>query len=340
MCGIGGIINYNSLSINQEAIHHLSVAIKHRGPDDEGYFLINETDNFVTAYGDSTPENVRKSNLPFAPKKHIKEINEPFDITLIHRRLAIIDTTASGHQPMSNNQRLWITYNGELYNYIELREYLQKLGHHFMTNSDTEVILNSYKEWGTKCVSKFNGMWAFAIYDANKKQLFLSRDRTGVKPLYYYNQNAFCFSSEIKGLLALPFVKKELNTSTAYDFLVFNELEKDNESLIKGIFELKPAHNLLFDLKTKILKTHRYYTPYYNNSDEPFDSKKAKEYSEAIKELVFDAVRLRLRSDVAYGSCLSGGIDSSSIVSIINTIRNDNNPTNLYTSCFTEKNFD
>ncbi|HEX8546739.1 MAG TPA: hypothetical protein VF691_07225, partial [Cytophagaceae bacterium] len=183
MCGIAGIVQFNNNEINlPENLLSLNNSIKHRGPDDEGYFFAGDEGETITAGGDDTPANIFSSSLGFTPKVWIENIENKYSLGLAHRRLSIIDPTPAGHQPMSYaDDLLWIVFNGEIYNYIELRKELVAYGHHFITNTDTEVILAAYREWGKECLHRFNGMWAFVLYDKTKNLLFGSRDRFGVK---------------------------------------------------------------------------------------------------------------------------------------------------------------
>ena len=203
MCGITGIVSFEKNKIHLPAvIQKMTDALQHRGPDGEGFMLANQN-ALLTAYGKDTPLTVINSNRNYAPTQNIASVSNEFEVVLGHRRLSIIDLSDAGHQPMcSGNKKLWITYNGEIYNYIELREELKIKGYTFETATDTEVILNAYLEWGSECVTKFNGMWAFVIYDIACNKLFGSHDRFGVKPFYYIlNEGTFAFASEQKALL-------------------------------------------------------------------------------------------------------------------------------------------
>ncbi len=266
MCGINGF-NWS----NKKLIKEMNAAIKHRGPDDEGYYTDKR-------------------------------------ISLGSVRLAIVDLSSKGHMPMvSKDKNLIIIHNGEIYNYKEIGK-----GDSFKSRTDTEVILHAYKKWGTKCVKKFNGMWAFAIYDKEKDILFLSRDRFGIKPLYYYySKNKFIFSSEIKAILRHD-IERKTNDAIIFDYLFYNLVDHTEETFFKGIKRLMPGHNLIFNLKTGELKIEEYY-----NIKKRIKYKKRKlkqdDYKK-LKELFLKSVQRRLISDVPVGSCLSGGIDSSSIV--------------------------
>ena len=246
-------------------------AIKHRGPDDEG------------AHVDDT-------------------------VSLGHRRLSILDLSEKGHQPMySEDGNLVLVYNGEIYNFLEIKEELISKGHHFRSRTDTEVILHCYQEYGTDCVRHFNGMWAFCIYDKTKETLFLSRDRFGIKPLYYhYDNSRFFFASEIKALLEHNIPRKE-NRAIIFDYLYYNLTDHTEDTFFEGIKRLMPGHNLVFDLNTSKMEISKYYDIHDRLSEGATDCGK-------LKEIFTDAVRKRLISDVPVGSCLSGGIDSSAIV--------------------------
>jgi len=248
---------------------------------------------------------------------------------------------------MSNkNKSIWITYNGEIYNYIEIREELVKLGYIFKTQTDTEVILYSYEEWGEDCLQKFNGMWAFVIYDKIKNILFGARDRFGVKPFYYYyDKRYFAFASEIKSLVSLPFIEKKINNGALFDFLAFSGIASNEETIFKSIYELQPSNGFLFHLSSNTFKIKKYYSLKYNGKFESFNNKKSVEYIADIKNLVTNSVKLRLRSDVPVGSALSGGIDSTSIVCLINSIKKDskysiNTEQKVFTASFKEKDID
>lgn len=275
MCGITGIINRNGLPVDQQAIQHLNDQVKHRGPDGAGVFCAK-------------------------------------NIGLGHRRLSIIDLTDAGHQPMST-AHLTITYNGEVYNYIELREELKSLGVTFHTDSDTEVILAAYQVWGTDCTTRFNGMWAFAIHDAQNQIVFCSRDRFGIKPFYYYlSDSIFAFGSEIKQLLDFPAARvADLNKISNY--LIFGETEHFDTTFFANIKKLPASHSLIYNLKDNTINLQKYYDitihPEYARLSE--EEAKAK-----FLELMQSSVALRMRSDVVVGACLSGGLDSSTIVGL------------------------
>ncbi len=270
MCGINGF----SWS-DEVLLRKMNNAIRHRGPDDEGVCV---DDN----------------------------------VSLGHVRLAIIDLSPKGHQPMrytKDGREVWIVYNGEIYNFMEIRRKLEEKGYTFSSSTDTEVILAAYLEWGFDCVEKFNGMWAFAIYDKEKNILFLSRDRFGIKPLYYYYDGKnIIFSSEIKAILQHNIPRKP-NDAVIFDFLYYNLLDHMEDTFFEGIKRLMPGHNAVFNLNTRKFETWKYY-------DLREQIKKRKEIPDPQKfrDLFLKAVKRRLIADVPVGSCLSGGLDSSSIV--------------------------
>lgn len=308
MCGIAGIINKNEKNIEKKDLERMVKIMKYRGPDDEGYFIEN-------------------------------------NIGLGHCRLSIIDLSQAGHQPMTNeNNNLHITYNGEIYNYLELKNELKKFGHKFKSNSDTEVILHAYEQWGEKCLDKFNGAWAFAIWNRRKKELFCSRDRLGIKPFYYFsNKKIFTFSSEIKSLLELN-IKRKPNETLIYDFLKFGLLDHTNETFFKDIKKLPPASYLKIKSNGEIF-IKNYWD--FNISDKiNGNGRFFQKINYNFLNLFIDSIKLRLRSDVSIGSCLSGGLDSSSIVCVVNNLLKKQNIPNIgkiqktFSSCFKIKRFD
>ncbi len=275
MCGIAGIvIKTGQLDPMCFINSMLSVAI-HRGPDDEGVFSDK-------------------------------------NLALGHRRLSIIDLSENAGQPMHYSKRYVIVYNGEVYNYIELKAELKNQGYAFSTESDTEVILAAYNCWGEDCVKRFNGMWAFAIYDTEKQILFCSRDRFGIKPFYYYlDDQIFCFASEIKQILTCK-SKVVANRDVLLNYLLTGLEEYNDQTFFTDISKLSPGSNLIYDLKQNKIESYRYYhlnPATLNNDDEVY-------LTNTFRDLLTDSVRLRLRSDVRVGTCLSGGLDSSSVATL------------------------
>ncbi|MBK5286319.1 MAG: asparagine synthase (glutamine-hydrolyzing) [Bacteroidia bacterium] len=346
MCGITGLISFN----NNTVVHHVKLMterLRHRGPDGEG-FVFFSGNNFSTAGGNDTSASINNSSLPYSPENHIDSVNHSCNIGFGHRRLTVIDVHETGHQPMCDSEkRFWITYNGEIYNYKELREELKRKGYHFISESDTEVIIYAYKEWGTNCLLRFNGMWAFVIYDTQTKTLFGSRDRFGVKPFYYFhNKEYFAFASEQKALVELSFAKKEINPGAVFDFFVLGKMETEPEGFFKNIFELFPSTYFLLNAETGELKTEKYYSLNTTSDFSAYDERQFQIYSDEVREKLIQSVSLRLRSDVPVGVCLSGGIDSSVITGIIHHLLKKHVPLNIgdrlktFTASFAEKQFD
>jgi len=234
-------------------------------------------------------------------------------VSLGHRRLAIIDLSPAGRQPKCNEEEsIWIVFNGEIYNFQEIRTKLEKSGHKFTSNTDTEVIILAYEEWGVDCVERFNGMWAFAIYDKKKGTIFFSRDRFGVKPLYFcQDEKGLIFSSEIKGILQHT-IRRVPSDKAVYDFLVLGFVDHSPDTFFMGISRLMPGESMIYDLSRGTTNKFRWYdlAGRLNDAGKMTEEEAAKR----IRELFLDSVRYRLISDVPVGSCLSGGIDSSSIV--------------------------
>ena len=319
MCGIAGIISFSGKHDLPRLVSGMTKVIRHRGPDGEGFLLVSD-DAVVCAGGDDTPKDIFESRFPWSPAAHADKLEGNFKVALGHRRLSIIDLSPAGHQPMCDaDKRYWLTYNGEIYNYIEVREELKKLGHHFITGTDTEVIINAYKQWGEECVLRFNGMWGFVLYDRKENKLFGSRDRFGVKPFYYFkDKDVFAFASEQKALVKQSFVKTGINDKAVVDFFVKSEIEYEEEGMFKNIIELFPSHSFTLDIETGSLRKWKYYSLPFSTKYEKYNEAKLNEATEQVRELLVNAVALRLRSDVTVGSCLSGGVDSSTIVGIIN----------------------
>ena len=284
MCGITGIISKNKIEKN--IIEPMTDTIIHRGPDGFGYY-----------YGEK--------------------------FVFGHRRLSIVDLSDAGHQPMQYLNRYVITFNGEVYNHLELRIELEKNGYVFQSHTDTEVIMASYDFWGVDCLNKFNGMWAFVIYDRLKDKYFMSRDRFGKKPFYYYkDQEKFIFGSEIKVILAHPDVESKPNLKFLDSYVQNGAKEYIKETAFENIFRLDFSSYFEGSLEDifENFEQNKFWEIKPNLSHEKFDEEKAKEYAKQYYELLEDAVRIRLRADVKVGSALSGGLDSSSIVYLVNKL--------------------
>lgn len=272
MCGICGIIDKQRQPIPEPDIRTMTDLVRHRGPDAGGLY-------------------------------------QDENLALGHRRLSILDLSDSGRQPM-HRDHLVIVFNGEIYNYLELRAELAQLGCHFHTGTDTEIILCAYERWGPTCVQRFNGMWAFAIHDRRRQLLFCSRDRFGVKPFYYLETDQrFYFASEIKQLLHFMPTRRA-HPGKLIDYLALAMEEYDTETFFVNIHKLAGGHNLIFDLNDH----RRTVTPFYQLTVKPELAKlDLPQAVELYRSELDRSVRLRLRSDVRVGTCLSGGLDSSSV---------------------------
>jgi asparagine synthase (glutamine-hydrolysing) len=347
MCGIAGlIVQTPNQIISVSHLQQMTSLIRHRGPDDEGYALFNNGNEPPHRYGGTdTPGDVFASAYPFAPDEQISERDESksFTVALAHRRLAVVDLTPAGHQPMSyDHQRYWITYNGEIYNWRELRSELESLGHAFVSHTDTEVILAAFSQWGKECLHRFNGMWAFVIFDTQTGTLFAARDRFGVKPLYYWRspEGVLAFASEIKQFTVLPGWNPLVNGSRVFDYLVLALVDHTAETLFSGVYQIRGGQALELDIHVcpDTLPVYQW----YELSPEPY-SGTLQEAATAFHHLLKDSVRLRLRADVPVGSCLSGGLDSSSIVCLTHDILQQEDNTEIqktFSACSDVERFD
>ena len=305
MCGIAGLVG--RLEPDAAAVlTGMTTALRHRGPDDEGYLLA--TAGAVRRYrGHDTVPGVSDPPLPASAPEGTR-------VAFGHRRLSIIDLSPGGHGPMGTRDgRLWITYNGEIFNYVELREQLRGRGHAFQTTSDTEVLLAAYAEWGEDALPHLNGMFAFALYDARDRSVLCVRDRFGVKPFHYRAEDGrFAFASEIKALFAHPRVACRPDEAAVCGFLVAGALDESDRTFFEGVRSLPGGHCLRVDEEGRIAVRRWYELP-----SPPAHPGTAEEF----RGLLEDAVRVRLRSDVDVGTCLSGGLDSSSIVALTARLR-------------------
>ena len=285
MCGFTGFVG--AIENKEQVLENMMNTIVHRGPDSAGTFLDD-------------------------------------DAALGFRRLSIIDISSTGDQPLYNEDRTKVlVFNGEIYNYLEIKQELETLGHTFISNTDTEVILASYAEWGVDCLNHFDGMWSFAIYDVETENVFIARDRFGIKPFYYWyspNGNLY-FGSEIKEFVSLDSWNAKLNSQRAWDYLAYSLTDHTEETMFQGVFQLQCGHCALFNINRIPIdnKGELETTEWYNLPFTPFEGT----YEEAVnifKDLFIDSVKLHLRSDVEVGSALSGGVDSSSIVCVIDQL--------------------
>ena len=285
MCGLAGVSYAVAASRDDELLRRIGGRLAHRGPDDEGRF-------------------------------------DGAGATLLHRRLSILDPTSAGHQPMcSDDGALAILHNGEIYNFLELRDELRELGHRFRTETDTEVILAAYREWGLDFVRHFNGIWALALWDAPRATMVLSRDPFGVKPLYLAERNGdVYFASEIKALLEVPGVGRKPNRRALRDFVVHGIVDHSDDTFYAGIRRVPAGHVLTIRDGTQ--RAVRYWTPPGFSTDSSFEVDGGDAaLVDDLRQRIVNAVALQLRSDVPIGSCLSGGIDSSTIVSVAAALR-------------------
>jgi len=308
MCGIAGIINLTKTAPNSSSLFSMTESMINRGPDDEGYMLYNE--NTIPFSGNDT---LLKKH------KHIgTTLNHNFKVGFGFRQLKIIDLSNNSHQPMSDlDQKYWIIFNGEIYNYKEIKNELISLGYRFFSNSDTEVILNSYKEWGEKALDKFNGMFAFSIFDTIKNELFLARDRMGIKPLYYYKtEDQFIFSSTIKSIIDSKIYTSAINWDGLTQNFRFSIAQRPNTSF-QNIIALEPAHYLKIDLNTNKIQKQQYWEIPVNTQDFSLTENQSKTL---IEENLIKAVNYRLNADVEVGTFMSGGIDSTTISVIASKI--------------------
>jgi asparagine synthase (glutamine-hydrolysing) len=298
MCGIAGIYNFNAEPVASAAIERMTQVIRQRGPDDHGIWAQGE-------------------------------------IGLGNRRLSILDLSADGHQPMSDETgTIWVAYNGEIYNYRQINEELKRRGHRFKSRSDTETIIHAYQEYGEDCVEHFNGMFAFALWDAGRRQLFLARDRLGIKPLYYFRDaGRFIFASEVRSIVASGLARKELSKQAIHHFLTLGYVPEP-WSIYEGITPLPPAHRMVVGEGQARLE--RYWDPFageQQEADGSFDS-----LAEQVRSLLADAVRLQQISDVPLGVFLSGGLDSTSVAALM--ARSQAGPVRTFTLASTHPRMD
>ena len=298
MCGIcGKLFHSRDRTVDGELLRSMASVINHRGPDDEGIYVKN-------------------------------------NVGLAHKRLSILDLSPAGHQPMNNEDgSIWIVFNGEIYNFLDLREELQKKGHTFRSRTDTETIIHLYEEKGVECVHDLRGMFAFAIWDENKKRLFCARDRAGKKPFVYaHTQDGLLFASEIKSLLRNPALERSLDYRSIHHYLTYQYVPSPL-SIFKDIKKLPPAHVLIYEGGDLTIK--RYWSLSYQKK---LHLSSVGEYGEQFRDLFQEAVKIRLRSDVPLGAFLSGGIDSSLVVAVMSRLMNQ--PVKTFSIGFEEEGYD
>lgn len=301
MCGIAGIFNFSDRpSFDRRILERMIFPVTHRGPDGYGFFQ----DEYAG---------------------------------LAHARLSIIDLEG-GWQPIHNEDKtLWIVFNGEIFNYLQLRTELEGQGHKFYTESDTEVIIHLYEEKQEKCLDDLNGQFAIAIYDSKKKALFIARDRVGIRPIFYtFHNKSLYFASEIKSIFAAgSFIPREINPEALTEIFTF-WMPGNNESIFKGIRQLEPGHWAKIDRHGSFHTKEYWDIPFHQYQDQPCHTED--EFAEGLRDLLIDSVRLRLRADVPVGAYLSGGIDSSAITSLIHHYTN--NPLKTFSVTFSDEVYD
>lgn len=300
MCGITGIWDFKN-KISEGTLKEMTDCLRLRGPDDSGIF-----------------------------------VDEKNNVGLGHRRLSILDLSPAGHQPMANDDKtIWITFNGEVYNFSEIRKELEEKRYSFKSNSDTEVIINSYQEWGIDCIQKFRGMFAFAIWDKNKEKLFLVRDRAGVKPLYYYfKDNLLLFNSELKSFHKHPEFKKEINFDALALFLQFGYILAPY-TIFENAYKLRPGHYLEVE-KDGSFKEIKYWdiVDFYLSEK---SNKSEQETEKELEEILTESFKYRMVSDVPVGVFLSGGVDSSLVTALLQ--KDSKIPLKTFTIGFEEKEY-
>jgi len=321
MCGIAGIVALDGFLPQQ--LVAMTQLVHYRGPSGFGFAF--------TGQGSRAALEVVHN----ADKRPVQE--RPV-IGLGSRRLAILDVSELGNQPMQmGDGDLCITFNGEIYNFKEIRFELEALGHRFKTGTDTEVILHAYQQWGEECVQHFNGMWSFAIWDRPRQQLFCSRDRFGVKPFYYaLHRGRFYFASEIKQILLASEMERVANPEAVYNFLEFGLLDYSEQTFFTGVFQLPGAHSLSLKLHDPLAPEIRRYWDLQAQATEKSEESALVEHFRALFE---DSVRLRLRSDVPLGFSLSGGVDSSAIVCQASKVAPES-AFQTFSACFDEQELD
>lgn len=331
MCGILGQYGYKGAAVDPLCVLEAGHTLKHRGPDDEGYLLVDTRAGScdLRAGADTAP------NIPH-PRIEVPAAFTP-DLVLGHRRLAIIDLSPGGHEPMTTVEGdVWLTFNGEIYNYVEIRAELQALGCRFQTEGDGEVILQAYQTWGVDCLARFIGMFAFALWDGRKRRLWCVRDRLGIKPFYYVaTADHFAFASEVKALRVLSPQACQPDSDSLYWFVATGGVYNAPRTFFAGVRELPGGHYLLVE-NGVVGDPIQYWDV------DLARSRAAYNYADPEGEflrLMRDSIRLRLRSDVPVGTCLSGGLDSSAIVALA-TEQLDGGRMNSFSSVYPFKGYD
>ena len=316
MCGICGIFDVHRRT---KSIVQMNEAQRHRGPDGEGYIFINTlTDQWQST--DSTG-----ITTDFEMLAHTNIDPQQYDLVLASRRLAILDLSPAGHMPMYyGNDEFWLTYNGEIFNYQELRHDLINRGYQFRSKSDTEVILAAYAEWGVDCLRRLNGMFAFALWDSKARRIFCARDRFGIKPFYYYwNGELLLFSSELKSILQHPAAPRQPNDQIIFDYLTLGVSDHTEQTFFEDIQALAPGTFFLLDVAQQEMQVDSWWEIKINPQITNVSPTEEKQRFTEFADILEDSIRIRLRSDVPVGTALSGGLDSSAIAVLANRLLRD-----------------
>ena len=306
MCGIAGILHFDGQPVNSELLVRMTRTLVHRGPDEEGYFV-----NVGSSIAEGMEQRAwsKEHDVPFRGLKN--GLGGKGNVGLGHRRLSIIDL-ATGQQPLCNeDETVWITFNGEIYNFQELKNELEVKGHRFRTNSDTETIVHAYEEWSEKAVERFRGMFAFALWDERRQLMLLARDRVGKKPLYYYmDTERLIFASEIKAILEVPGISRDLDMTALSDYLSLMYIPSP-KSIFKHIRKIPAAHYAI--VKKSVLDIR----PYWDLSFYPNHDLSENQMIDDLLGILDEATRIRMISEVPLGAFLSGGVDSSAVVAMM-----------------------
>src|SRR5437764_1557597 len=337
MCGIVGVVGLGR-PVDVAGLQKMNDRQQHRGPDGEGFLL-------AWPNGDEGGGGGRLRHA-FLPHSNRWDAAVPVTLGLGHRRLAILDLSDRGLQPMTvGDSDVWIVFNGEIYNHQELRADLEALGYSFTTRTDTEVLLQAYRRWGEDCLARLDGMFAFAVWDGPRRRLFCARDRLGIKPFYYATPpGAFIFASEIKALLAYPGLEATPDDEAVVGFLVHANCDYGERTLLTAVKALAPAHALSLDVATGRFAPRTYWRlePAAQNG------KRDAAQIDGLRDLLLATTRRHLISDVPVGSCLSGGLDSSTVVSLIGKIWRERpeaaralgDTFHTFTACYEDRAFD
>ncbi len=312
MCGIAGLYHLNRQAVPAHRLKSMCDAMSHRGPDDEGYVYFQVMDEPFKQEGYLVERGAEMP--PISDHRVWREMfggNGDFNLALGHRRLSVIDLSDNAHQPMSNRANgIWVTYNGEIYNYRELRAELQQQGHHFFSQSDTEVLIHLYESYGVDALKRLNGIFSFALWDGQKNRLLLARDRYGTKPMYYTIRNGLlAFASEVKALLELDEVNVKLDQTALCDYFTFQNTF-GSKTLFDGIELLEAGQFLL--VENEQLSKHRFWDFDFSEGQDRGEEF----FSETLRDTFSTSVRRQMVSDVPLGSYLSGGLDSGSITAM------------------------